>query len=91
MLNTNIVKVAGAEATGEKNVMISCWLSLILLYCLCHHGREIGGFELLVQTYASKGGLAGHIIGAKDDGRLHHLPDHVNLPATSWAGNVLLF
>lgn len=61
MLNTNIVKVEGAEATGEKNVMISRWLSLILLHCLCHHGREIGGLELLVQSYASEGGLAGHI------------------------------
>lgn len=27
----------------------------------------------------------------KDDGGLHHLPEHVTLPTTSWAGVVLLF
>lgn len=64
-LNTNSVKIEGAEATGGTKVMISCWLSLILPRCLCHHGREMGGLELLVQIYASEGGLAGHIIGGE--------------------------
>lgn len=61
VLNANSVKVAVAAATGERNEMISCWLSLILQRCLCHHGREIGGLALLVQSYASEEGLAGRL------------------------------
>lgn len=62
-LNTNGVKVAVAAATGERNETVSRWLSLILQRCLCHHGREMGGLGLLVQNYASEGGLAGRVTG----------------------------
>lgn len=62
-LNTNGVKVALAAATGERNETVSCWLSLILQRCLCHHGREMGGLGLLLQNYASEGGLAGRVTG----------------------------
>lgn len=73
-INTNGVKLAGAAATGERTETVSCWLSLILQRCLCHHGREIGGLGLLVQSGASKGkGWRAESLVEKDDGRLHHL------------------